>query len=250
MISADTATPPAQERGLSSAEQLDRPGLRTELLTAPEKGSDRTLGSPGAAPERSTAGREPGPAVRGPRLLGADRARLGPGGGRAGARSSPCRRRRREGSAAAALSDTGAGRRRARPGLGGKEKGKQRPPALSLRRAGKGRAGRDPRATRVPLTQLAMEQRPRTPPMVPGGLGLLQDGRGSRGRCLPLPAPLPAALTARARHFRPGYGGLGGGGMRRIPAGLQTPPARRGSDTGNGQRPAARDSRELRLNAC
>lgn len=45
--------------------------------------------------------------------------------------------------------------------------------------------------------------------MVPGelGLGLLQDGsggRGSRRRCLLLPAALPAALTARARHFRPG----------------------------------------------
>lgn len=72
-----------------------------------------------------------------------------------------------------------AGHRPQAPGLRRTKRGKEAPPAC-------------PR-----LTQLAMEQRPRTPPMVRGGirLRLLKDGSAAAPGCLPLPTALPGAVT-------------------------------------------------------
>lgn len=74
-----------------------------------------------------------------------------------------------------------------------------RGPGKGWRDTGETRTKRDKEAPPAcpRLTQLAMEQRPRTPPMVRGGirLRLLKDGSAAAPSCLPLPTALPGAVT-------------------------------------------------------
>lgn len=141
--------PAARQAGLSE--------LRTKLPIVPAKRLRRIPGDPGSSPKEGEPRRGPPPparrgespdrAERGPRPLGADGARLGPGRSRAGARSPPVPQ---EQGGRQRHSRPGWHRRgEARPGWGGKEGGKHRPPAPSLRRARKGREGA-PRRPRPP----------------------------------------------------------------------------------------------------
>lgn len=112
------------------------------------------------------------------------------------------------------LRDKGPARRRARPEVWGGNT-----PAAGLRGA---RRGRETLAARPQLTQLAKEQRPRTPPMVRGGSGSDTDSskmEARRARRLGELFTAAHGTSGRAdgskRHCR---GSRGGSGARRAEA--------------------------------